>query len=105
MNCALASAFAGMMPACSPMINVMGRSVPDSEYKASYDAEIAREKSGLKPSGAHDEYGRVPSWNEFWFTIAGPGATTPTAQSRRIKNYILKRRRSEGLPELTGVRD
>ena len=86
-------------------MNVAGRSVPDSEYEAMYDAAIAREQRGLKPSGAHDENGRVPSWNEFWRTYAGPNPVPPTAQSRRMKRYVFEHRRAAGLPELTGARN
>ena len=94
----------GMTSACAPM-NVMGRSVPDQEYIVLYDAGIAREKSGLKPDGAHDEYGRVPSWNEYWRTIGGTNPVPPTAQSRRLKRYIIEHRRAAGLPELSGAPD
>ena len=92
----------GMTSACSP-INVMGRSLPDQEYIALYDAGIAREKSELKPNGVHDEYGRVPSWNEYWRTIGGTNPVPPTAQSRRLKRYIIEHRRAAGLPELSGT--
>lgn len=90
--------------ACSP-INVMGRSVPDGEYIALYDRGIAREKSGLKPDDAHDEHGRPPSWDEYWCEIGGTGAVPPTAQSRRLKRYIIARRRALGLPELSYARE
>jgi hypothetical protein len=46
----LSGTLALLVAACAP-INVMGRNVPDSEYQALYDREIAREKSGLKPDG------------------------------------------------------
>jgi hypothetical protein len=93
-----------MTSACSP-VNVMGRSVSDQEYIALYDAGIAREKSGLKPSDAHDEYGRAPSWNEYWRTIGGANPVSPTGQSRRLQRYIIEHRRAAGLPELTGTPD
>lgn len=98
----LGASFVWMTSACSP-INVMGRNVSDQEYIALYDAGIAREKSGLKPSGVHDEYGRVPSWNEYWRTIGGTNPIPPTAQSRRLKRYIIEHRRAAGLPELSGT--
>ena len=98
----LGSSLAWMTSACSP-INVMGRNVSDREYIALYDAGIAREKSGLKPGGVHDEYGRVPSWNEYWRTIGGTNPIPPTAQSRRLKRYIIEHRRAAGLPELSGA--
>lgn len=90
--------------ACSP-INVLGRSVPDSEYIAMYNQDMAREKNGLKPTGVHDENGNLPSWDEFWCTIGGTGAVPPTAQSRRLKRYIIEHRRALGLPELSCARD
>jgi hypothetical protein len=100
----LVASLAGMTAACSP-VNVMGRSVSDQEYIALYDAGIAREKRGLKPDGGHDEYGRVPSWNEYWRTMGGTNPVPPTAQSRRLKRYIIEHRRAAGLPELSGAND
>ncbi|MEP6667694.1 MAG: hypothetical protein ABJF10_00990 [Chthoniobacter sp.] len=100
----LAVALAGLVSACAP-INVMGRSVPDSEYIALYDRGIAREKRGLKPDDAHDEHGRPPSWDEYWCGIGGTGPVPPTMQSRRLKRYIITHRRALGLPELSGARD
>jgi len=86
--------------ACGPM-NVMGRSVPDKEYIALYDSEMAREKKGLPPSGGHDEQGRPTPWDEFWCSV-GPTRTIPaTAQSRRMRKYIVEHRRALGLPELS----
>jgi hypothetical protein len=99
----LTGSLAWLLSGCH--INVMGRSVPDSEYQAMYDADIAREKNGQKPSGGHDEHGRVPSWNEYWRSFVGPNPVPPTAQSRRMKRYIIEHRRAAGLPELTGARD
>lgn len=93
-----------VMPACSG-INVMGRSVPDSEYIALYDGAMAREKSGLKPTGVHDEHGGLPSWDEYWCTIGGTGAVPSTAQSRRLKRYIIEHRRALGLPKLSCERE
>ncbi len=95
----LLSLLAGLLPGCAH-INVMGRKVTDGEYKAIYDADIEREKKGLLPGGAHDEFGRAPSWSEYWRIYAGPNPVPPTAQSRRLKRYIINRRRAEGLPEL-----
>jgi len=100
----LAVVLAYVVSACSP-INVMGRSVPDSEYTALYDRGIAREKSGLKPDDAHDEHGKPPTWDEYWCTIGGTGAVPPTAQSRRLKRYIITHRRALGLPELSCARE
>jgi len=85
---------------CGP-INVVGRSVPDSEYIALYDSAIAREKNHLEPEGVHDEHERIPSWNEFWCTIGGASASPSTAQSRRMRRYIIEKRRALGLKELT----
>jgi len=85
---------------CGP-INVMGRNVPDSEYFALYDAGIAREKNHLEPDGVHDEHGRIPSWNEYWCTIGGATASPSTPQSRRMRRYIVEKRRALGLKELT----
>ena len=99
--CALAGSAAWLLTMCLP-VNVLGRSVPDSEYKALYDSEIAREKSGLQPGGASDEQGRAPSWNEFWRTVGGTNPVPPTTQSLRLKRYIIEQRRAAGLPELTG---
>ncbi len=90
---ALLSLFAG----CT-RINVMGRDVSDAEYFASHDLSIARERRRLEPE-AHDEHGRIPSWDQFWCMAAG--AVPPTAQSRRMKRYIIEKRRAFGLPELT----
>ncbi len=96
--CALTIAsFAG----CVGRINVMGRDVPESEYMALYDSAIAREKLHLEPNLGHDEKGRIPSWDQFWCTIGGTTAMPPTAQTRRLKKYIIAKRRSLGLPELT----
>ena len=99
----LAAILSWMMSGCSP-INVMGRSVPDSEYHALYDRGIAREKNGLKPD-ARDEHGRVISWDEYWCTIGGTSAVPPTAGTRRLKRYIISHRRALGLPELSCARD
>lgn len=82
-------------------MNVLGRSVPDSEYIALYDSEIAREVKGLPPSGGHDENGKPFSWDETWCTIGPTRTEPPTAQSRRMKQYIISHRRALGLPELT----
>ncbi len=82
-------------------INVMGREVTDSEYKASYDLDIAREKQGLEPAGMHDEHGRIPSWDQFWCSIGGTTDVTKPARSRRLKSYIIKQRRAAGLRELS----
>jgi hypothetical protein len=84
-------------------INVMGRKVSDSEYKASYDNAITREKLGLKPAEVHDEHGRTPSWGEYWNDYTGGHDTgnTSTAQSRRLHSYIVSKRRKAGLPELS----
>src|SRR4051812_12889458 len=91
----------GFSVGCMGRINVMGRDVPESEYRASYDALIAREKQGLEPTGAHDEHGRIPSWDQFWCNMGGTTAVPPTAQSRRLKRYIIEKRRALGLKELT----
>ncbi len=84
-------------------INVMGRKIPDREYKAGYDSAITREKRGLKPEGVHDEHGRIPSWDEYWRDYSGGHDTgdTATAQSRRLHRYIIRERRKAGLPELS----
>jgi hypothetical protein len=84
-------------------INVMGRKVPDREYKVGYDSAISLEKRGLKPEGAHDEHGRIPSWDEFWNSYMGGHGTGDgsTAQSRRLHRYIVTKRRKAGLPELS----
>ena len=82
-------------------VNVLGHDVSDREYIALYDKGIALEKSGRKPTGMHDEQGRVPSWNEYWMTIGGINPDPPTAQSRRLRRYIIEHRRAAGLPELT----
>lgn len=86
---------------CIGKINVMGRDVPDSEYKASYDLAIIREKQGLEPTDVHDEYGRIPSWDQFWCTIGGTQDVTKPARSRRLKRYIITQRRAAGLRELS----
>ncbi|MDB6006808.1 MAG: hypothetical protein JWR15_3795 [Prosthecobacter sp.] len=84
-------------------INVMGRKVSDREYKAGYDSSITREKMGLRPDGAHDEHGRIPSWDAFWNNYMGGHdmSDTSTAQSRRLHRYIVSQRRKAGLPELS----
>ncbi len=84
-------------------INVMGRSFSDRSYKDSYDGAIAREKQGLKPEEVHDEYGRIPSWDEYWNHYNGGHDTgeTSTAQSRRLHRYIVRERRKAGLPDLS----
>jgi hypothetical protein len=82
-------------------VNVMGRNIPDSEHKAGYDAAIAREKNHMEPEGVHDEFGKIPSWDQYWCTIGGASATPPTAQSTRLRRYIIAKRRGLGLKELT----
>ena len=82
-------------------MNVMGRNVSDSEYIALYDGAIARERNHMEPEGVHDEHGKIPSWNEYWCTIGGASASPSTAQSRRMKRYIIEKRRALGLKELT----
>lgn len=91
-----------LLSTCSG-INVMGRKVPDREYKVGYDRAISLEKRGVKPEGAHDEHGRIPSWDEFWNSYMGGHATGDgsTAQSRRLHRYIVTERRKAGLPELS----
>jgi len=96
----LGLAFSVALGGCGP-INVMGHNIGDSEYIALYDAGIAREKNHMEPDGVHDEHGRVPSWNEYWRTIGGAQATPSTAQSRRMRRYIIEKRRALGLKELT----
>ena len=90
-----------MLAGCIGKINVMGRDVPDREYKTSYDLDIAREKQGLEPTGVHDEHGRIPSWDQFWCTIGGTQDVSKPARSRRLKRYIIKQRRAAGLRELS----
>ncbi len=90
-----------LLASCISKINVMGRDVPDSEYKASYDLAIIREKQGLEPTDVHDEYGRIPSWDQFWCTIGGTQDVTKPARSRRLKRYIITQRRAAGLRELS----
>jgi hypothetical protein len=96
--------FAGMTAlwgsACGP-INVMGRSTPDSEYIVLYDADMAREKQGLPPIGGHDEDGRPWSWDKSWCSIGPTRTVPPTAQSRRMRRYIVEKRRKLGLVELS----
>ena len=88
-----------LLSACTP-INVMGRNVPESEYRAMYDADMAREKRGLPQINGHDENGRVAGWDEYWCTIGGTSAVPATARTRRLKRYIIAHRRALGLPEL-----
>lgn len=90
-----------LLAGCIGKINVMGRNIPDSEYKASYDLDITREKQGLEPAGAHDEHGRIPSWDQFWCTVGGTSDVTKPARSRRLKRYIIKKRRAAGLRGLS----
>lgn len=94
-----------LLPSCGG-INVMGRKIPDREYKSGYDIAIAREKRGLKPQGVHDERGRIPPWDEYWNHYMGGHDTgdtgdTATAQSRLLHRYIVSQRRKAGLPELS----
>ena len=83
-------------------INVMGRKISDSEYKAGYDSAITREKRGLNPEGGYDEHGRILSWDGYWNSYMGGHGTGDgsTAQSRRLHRYIVRERRKAGLPEL-----
>lgn len=96
----LAAFSLSLTSACTP-INVMGRNIPESEYRAMYDADMAREKRGLPQINGHDEYGRVAGWDEYWWTIGGTSAVPPTARTRRLKHYIITHRRALGLPELS----
>lgn len=91
-----------LLPSCGG-INVMGRKIPDREYKSGYDSAIAREKRGLKPEGVHDERGRIPAWDEYWHSYMGGHGTGEgsSAQSRRLHRYIVRERRKAGLPELS----
>ena len=89
--------WAGLAAGCLGRINVVGRDVPDREYRSGYDTLIAREKQGL-PTDQRDVNGGIQSWDKFWCTI---GPAIPTAQSRRLKRYIIERRRALGLRELT----
>ena len=89
-----------VFPGCGH-INVMGRTIPDSEYQAMYDAAIAREKNHLEPEGVHDEFEKIPSWDQYWCTIGGASAAPPTAQSTRLRQYIVAKRRTLGLKQLT----
>ncbi len=91
----------GLSVGCMGRINVVGKDLPDREYRASYDLLIDREKRGLVPEG-RDENKRIYTWDKFWCTI---GPAIPTPQSRRLKRYIIERRRALGLPELSYGRD
>ena len=100
-----ASCFLGAIGAgCLGHINVLGRDVPDSEHHAFYDIQIAREKQGLEPE-EHNEHGRIPSWDQFWCNVGGTSIMPPTAQSRRLRRYIIERRRAAGLRELSCGRE
>ncbi len=96
----LAAFLVTLTSACTP-INVMGRNIPESEYRAMYDADIAREKRGLPQINGHDEYGRVAGWDEYWCSIGGTSAVPGDARTRRLKNYIITHRRAVDLPELS----
>ena len=83
----------------------MGRDIPDSEFRATYDQNIARERQHLEPTEAHDEKGRIPSWDQYWCTAGGLSTNPSTAQSRRLKRYVVTQRRAAGLRELTNTGD
>ncbi len=84
---------------CLGKINVMGRDIPDSEYKEGIDRSIARERQGLEPEGGHDEHGRIPSWEHYWYFHGASGDVTKPQRNRRLRRYIITKRRSAGLRE------
>ncbi len=76
--------------------NFMTGGATDQDYIAGFDLAIDRERRGLTPPSQEPT-----TWVSYWCQIIGSiDSPPPSAQKRRLKHYLLEKRRAAGLAEL-----
>jgi hypothetical protein len=76
--------------------NFMTGGATDQDYIAGFDLAIDRERRGLTPPSQEPT-----TWASYWCQIIrSVDSPPPSAQKRRLKRYLLEKRRAAGLAEL-----
>jgi len=73
------------------------RQDPNAGYIAGYNADMDRQRKGLPPPSDQP----AANWNSYWCNVIRFIDSDPTdSDKRRLRRYVIEKRRAYGLPEL-----